>query len=31
VIDYFKSHYQVEIKKTQYEFQKGDNKMLVIK
>lgn len=31
VIEYFKSQYDVEIKKTQYEFQKGDNKLLIIK
>ena len=31
VIDYFKQEYEVEIKKTQYEFQKGDNKLLIIR
>lgn len=31
VIDYFKQRYNVEIRKTQYEFQKGDNKLLIIK
>ena len=31
VIDYFKQRYNVEIKKTQYEFQKGDNKLLIIR
>lgn len=31
VIDYFKRRYNVEIRKTQYEFQKGDNKLLIIK
>lgn len=31
VIDYFKQRYNVEIMKTQYEFQKGDNKLLIIK
>ena len=31
VIDYFEQRYNVEIKKTQYEFQKGDNKLLIIK
>lgn len=30
VIEYFKNHYFVEIKKTNYEFQRGDNKMLII-
>ena len=31
VIDYFKRQYDVEIRKTQYEFQKGDNKLLIIR
>lgn len=31
VIDYFKNHYDVEIIKTNYEFQKGENKLLIIK
>ena len=31
VINYFSSRYHVEIRETQYEFQKGDNKLLVIK
>ena len=31
VIDYFKKDYNVEIRQTEYEFQKGGNKMLVIK
>ena len=31
VIDYFKHRYNVEIKKTQYEFQKGANKLLIIR
>lgn len=31
VIDYFKQGYEVEIRKTQYEFQKGDNKLLIIR
>lgn len=30
VINYFKSLYKVEIKPTEYEFQKGENKMLTI-
>ena len=30
VIEYFKENFVVEIKKTKYEFQKGDNKLLVI-
>ncbi len=30
VINYFKSSYKVEIKPTEYEFQKGENKMLTI-
>ncbi len=30
VIDYFKGHYNIEIGNTQYEFQKGDNKLLII-
>lgn len=30
VIDYFKEDYCVEIVETQYEFQKGANKLLVI-
>ena len=31
VIDYFKKDYKVEIVKTEYEFQKGENKLLIIK
>ena len=31
VIDYFKQRYDVEIRQTQYEFQKGDNKLLIIR
>lgn len=31
VIDYFRQHYSVGIRKTEYEFQKCDNKMLVIR
>ena len=31
VIDYFKNHYDIEIVDTQYEFQKGANKMLIIR
>ena len=31
VIDYFRQHYNVEIRKTEYEFQKGDNKLLIIR
>lgn len=31
VTNYFKQHYFVEIRETEYEFQKGDNKMLIIK
>ncbi len=31
VIDYFKKGYSVEIVDTEYEFQKGDNKLLIIK
>lgn len=31
VIDYFNNHYNVEIRDTQYEFQKGNNKMLIIR
>lgn len=31
VIDYFKKDYSVRIVKTDYEFQKGDNKLLIIK
>lgn len=31
VIDYFKNHYDVEIIKTNYEFQKGENKLLIIR
>lgn len=30
VIDYLKSHYAVESRKTRYEFQKGGNKLLII-
>lgn len=31
VMDYFRRDYNVEIVKTEYEFQKGDNKLLIIK
>ena len=31
VIDYFKKDYKVEIVKTEYEFQKGENKLLIIR
>ena len=31
VIDHFKKDYKVEIVKTEYEFQKGENKLLIIK
>ena len=31
VIEYFKRDYRVEMVKTEYEFQKGDNKLLMIK
>lgn len=31
VIDYFKKAYKVEIVKTKYEFQKGENKLLIIR
>lgn len=31
VIDYLRKDYKVEIVKTDYEFQKGDNKLLVVK
>lgn len=31
VIDYFRKDYEVEIVKTEYEFQKGDNKLLMIR
>lgn len=31
VVDYFEKNHKVEIRETQYEFQKGGNKMLVIK
>lgn len=31
VMDYFQKDYKVEIVKTEYEFQKGDNKLLVIR
>lgn len=31
VIDYFKKDYKVEIVKTDYEFQKGDNNLLIIR
>lgn len=31
VVNYFKQNHAIEIRKTQYEFQKGGNKMLVIK
>lgn len=31
VINYFQKNHKVEIVKTEYEFQKGDNKLLIIK
>lgn len=31
VINYFQKDYNVEIVKTEYEFQKGDNKLLIIR
>lgn len=31
VIDYFQKDFDVEIRQTEYEFQKGGNKLLVIK
>lgn len=31
VINYFEKRYDVEIRKTQYEFQKGDNNVLIIR
>ncbi len=31
VIDYFRKDYKVEIVKTEYEFQKGDNKLLIVR
>ncbi len=31
VIDYFNNNHNVEIKETEYEFQKGDNKLLIIR
>lgn len=31
VIEHFKASHEVEIKQTEYEFQKGDNKVLVIR
>lgn len=31
VIDYFQQRYAVEIRKTEYEFQKGGNKLLIIR
>ena len=31
VINYFQKDYEVEIVKTEYEFQKGDNKLLIIR
>ena len=31
VIDHFKKDYKVEIVKTEYEFQKGENKLLIIR
>ena len=31
VIQHFKADFDVEIRKTQYEFQKGDNKLLIIR
>lgn len=31
VIDYFRKDYQVKIVKTEYEFQKGDNNLLIIR
>lgn len=30
VIDYFRKDFRVDIVSTDYEFQKGDNKMLII-
>ena len=31
VIKHFKKFYDVEIRQTKYEFQKGDNKLLIIR
>ncbi len=31
IIDYYKRDYDVEIIDTEYEFQKGDNKLLIIR
>lgn len=31
VIDHFQKDYKVEIVKTEYEFQKGDHQLLIIK
>lgn len=31
VIDYFRRDYKVEIVKTEYKFQKGDNKLLIVR
>ena len=31
VVDYFRQNHSVEIRETQYEFQRGGNKMLVIR
>ncbi len=31
VINYFEKRYNIEIRKTQYEFQKGDNNLLIIR
>lgn len=31
VIDYFQKDYNISIGTTEYEFQKGDNKMLIIR
>jgi hypothetical protein len=31
VINYLDNYYHIEIRKTEYEFQKGDNKVLIIK
>ena len=31
VIDYFKKDYKVKVVKTEYEFQKGENKLLIIR
>lgn len=31
VVDYFKKHYSTEIVNTDYEFQKGENKLLIVR